>query len=226
MQFYPDDAPVPEILHTADFVIRPLTPAHVELDYAALMGSQEMLRLWSGSSWPSNDFSLADNRKDLAWHWHEHQQRIAFTYTVLNPAEDTCLGCIYIKPITDILADNEEWGTACTEPFGRLKTGSVEAPVLSNAEVAVSDSPTALIRFWAAQPYLSQKLDKALLITLQQWFAAKWAFSDIYWHTRTENQQQIALFQANGLQKHSLVHMPGRGGEHFLFTITSIFCTA
>ena len=202
MQFYPDDTPVPEILRTDDFVIRPLTPAHVELDYAALMCSQEMLRLWSGSPWPSDDFTLADNRQDLVWHWDEHQKRIAFTYTVLNLAEDTCLGCVYIKPITDILADDEGWGTACTEP----------------AEVAVSNQPTALVRFWSAQPYLSQKLDKALLVALQQWFAAEWAFSDVYWHTRTENQQQIALFQANGLQKHSLVQMPGRGDEHFLFT--------
>ena len=203
MRFYPDDAPLPDILRTADFVIRPLTPTHAALDYAALMSSQEMLRLWSGSSWPSDDFTLANNRKDLAWHWREHQKRIAFTYTVLNPAENTCLGCVYIKPVTDILANNVGW------------------------ETAVSNQPTALVRFWAAQPYLPQKLDKTLLTTLQQWFAAEWVFSEIYWHTHIENQQQIALFQASGLQKHTLAQMPDRGGAHLIFTtITSIFCAA
>ncbi|HEX6385142.1 MAG TPA: GNAT family N-acetyltransferase, partial [Anaerolineae bacterium] len=48
-------------------------------------------------SWPSDDFTLADNWQDLAWHQREHKARVAFTYTVLDPSETTCLGCVYIK---------------------------------------------------------------------------------------------------------------------------------
>ena len=96
--FYPEPLPVPAGLDAPEFVLRPLTPAHAALDYAALMASREMLRLWSGSPWPADDFTLADNEADLRWHWDEHQHRIAFTYTVLNPAQDACLGCVYIKP--------------------------------------------------------------------------------------------------------------------------------
>ncbi len=101
--FYPPTNPVPAELHTADFTLTPLTPAHVELDYTAVVSSREMLRQWSGSPWPEDDFSLEDNLRDLEWHDREHRERIAFTYTILNPAQDECLGCVYIRPLSDIL---------------------------------------------------------------------------------------------------------------------------
>lgn len=78
-------------------MLHPLTTRHAELDHAALMDSQEMLRRWSGSHWPADDFTVADNRQDLAWHQQEHEAGIAFTYTMLDPAQSECLGCVYIK---------------------------------------------------------------------------------------------------------------------------------
>lgn len=192
MTFYPENEQVPEYLQTEEFVILPLTPTHVELDYAALMSNKEMLRLWSGSPWPSNDFTLAQNLADLEWHWSEHQERIAFTFTVLNHTEDRCLGCIYIKPMAEILAHNETW-QALAEP--------VEAP-----------AHNALIRFWTIN-----NLDSTLFPILQQWFTTDWAFSKIYWHTPGNNQPQITLFQNNGLTSLGHIQMPGRGGSHHLF---------
>lgn len=100
VRFYPPGAPVPERLATGEFLLRPLTVDQVALDYAAVMESAAMLRRWSGSSWPSDDFSLDDNRADLAGHWAEHLAQEAFTYTVLDPAQTVCLGCVYIKPNT------------------------------------------------------------------------------------------------------------------------------
>lgn len=97
-KFYPPVAAVPDSLDGDGFALRPLTVDHVALDYAALMASRPMLRLWSGSSWPADDFSLADNEKDLAHHQREHEQRLAFTYTVLDPSGSACLGCVYIIP--------------------------------------------------------------------------------------------------------------------------------
>lgn len=194
MAFYPENAPVPEKLQTEAFLIRPLTPAHVELDYAALMSNKEMLRLWSGSSWPADDFTLAENLSDLEWHWSEHQERIAFTFTVLNITEDSCLGCVYIKPFTEILIDNPEWNTA-------VSTSATNA------------SPhSALVRFWTIN-----NLDKTLLPFLQQWFSTKWAFPEIYWHTPTNNSHQINAFQAVGLQTVGAIQLPNRGGQHILF---------
>ncbi|MBV7338015.1 hypothetical protein KFU94_59270 [Chloroflexi bacterium TSY] len=67
MRFYSPEASVPEFLQTPEFTLRPLTPAHVKLDHAALMASKTMLRLWSGhpnGGWPEDDFSVTDNLAD------------------------------------------------------------------------------------------------------------------------------------------------------------------
>lgn len=99
-RFYPAAAPVPVRIAGDGFILRPLTVAHVALDYAAVMDSVLMLRRWSSSPWPADDFTLDDNRADLEGHQQEHEQRVAFTYTVLDPAEASCLGCVYIMPNT------------------------------------------------------------------------------------------------------------------------------
>jgi hypothetical protein len=103
MSFYPDPSPIPGILLTTDFVVEPLTPEHTRRDYRALVESRYALRLWSGSDWPADDFSLTDNRADLARHADEHERRVAFTYTVLSPDRQRCLGCLYIKPLSEAL---------------------------------------------------------------------------------------------------------------------------
>jgi hypothetical protein len=65
MQFYPQNAAVPKELRTEEFHIRPLRVNDVEIDYAAVMDSKSMLRIMSQSTWPSDDFTLEMNRKDL-----------------------------------------------------------------------------------------------------------------------------------------------------------------
>ncbi|MFX0169775.1 MAG: GNAT family N-acetyltransferase [Candidatus Hodarchaeota archaeon] len=101
MQFYPEDAAVPNELRTEEFHIRPLRVSDAEIDYAAVMDSKSMLRMMSQSTWPSDDFTLEMNRKDLERHEREHDERIAFTYTVLDPTERICLGCAYIHHLKE-----------------------------------------------------------------------------------------------------------------------------
>lgn len=101
MQFYPEDATVPEGLITKDFHLRPLRVSDAEIDYAAVMDSKSMLRLMSQSGWPEDDFTLEKNRKDLREHEKEHDEGTAFTYTVLDPTESTCLGCVYIEHLKE-----------------------------------------------------------------------------------------------------------------------------
>ena len=99
MRFYPDDAPVPASLVTPEFMLKPLDASHVELDFDALMSSRPRLNLWSGNLWPRDDFTLAENLEDLEGHDVEQRAREAFTYTVLDPARQQCLGCVYINPL-------------------------------------------------------------------------------------------------------------------------------
>ena len=95
MQFYPENTIVPKGLPTEEFHLRPLRVSDAEIDYAAVMKSKSMLRLMSQSGQPQDGFTLEMNRKDLQEHEQEHDEGIAFTYTVLSPTERTCLGCVY-----------------------------------------------------------------------------------------------------------------------------------
>src|SRR4029453_16543783 len=78
--------------------LRPLRANDVERDYEAVMSSPLMLRTWSLSGWPSDDFSLAENLEDLRRHEAEHQRREAFTFTILEPNGLRCVGFVYIAP--------------------------------------------------------------------------------------------------------------------------------
>ncbi|MCA9949083.1 MAG: hypothetical protein KDE48_05520 [Anaerolineales bacterium] len=191
MSFYPEPSPVPELLKTAVFTLRPLTPAHVQLDYAALMSNIELLRLWGGHNWPTADFTLADNLQDLAWHDREHRKRIAFTYSVLSAAEDQCLGCVYINPLTKVLPGNE--------------TVLADVP-----------SQTPIVRFWVIQSQIDNKLDSQLLESLIAWFKMEWDFSLVLYHTRKANEQQIHLL-GDRLRHLYTLQLPNRGGTNFCY---------
>ncbi len=197
MPFYPPDQVVPDALETSEFVLLPLRPEHVELDYEAVMASQEMLRIWSGSTWPKEDFTLAENLADLQWHHQEHQDREAFTYTVLDPKGVSCLGCVYIRSLTDLLAAN---------PKILADIGQDEA----------------IARFWVRTSQLTGGLDRRLLQTLLDWIARSWGFSRLFFHTRQANLQQITLFEESGLTKQMELQYAQRGGVHYFYKAGSI----
>ena len=185
MPFYPEPLPVPSTWQTAELRIRPLRRRDVDLDYDAVMASQTMLRLWSGSDWPRTDFTREENLADLTRHEDEHEQRLAFTYTVLTPEEDECLGCIYINPLANLVAANP----------GQL--------------TAVADTD-ATVRFWVKQPRLADRLDDRLLQVLLNWFSQAWAFRRLLWHTHEQYTRQQALFTAAGLVHQFTLTVPSR----------------
>lgn len=95
------------------FVLQPLSEHHLELDYQALMSCRDRLRRelqWG--EWPSDDFTLEENRLDLRRHQSEFEKGTAFAYSVLQPDCQRCLGCIYIEASdTDADAQLAFWVT-------------------------------------------------------------------------------------------------------------------
>jgi hypothetical protein len=174
--------------------LKPLTTAHVELDYAALMVSKDMLRRWSGTQWPEDDFTLADNRKDLERHQREHQERVAFTFTVMNPAETECLGCVYINPLENVI---------------RRANATAELPAVKDYE--------ATIAFWAKQPRLADELDQRLFDALRAWLQRDWAFSHVYFMTNNRDLRQVDLFTRGGLQLYCTLERSGRDGKQAIY---------
>ncbi len=98
--FVPPGFVVPLALATERFRLEPLGPQHNEADYEAWSSSVEHIHMtpgWETSSWP-DDRSLADNLRDLQRHADDFQNRAGFTYTVLDPATNDVIGCVYIYP--------------------------------------------------------------------------------------------------------------------------------
>lgn len=190
--YYAPERPVPNGIETPRLLLEPLKPEHVELDYAAVMESRKQLRLWSGSLWPADDFTLEENLQDVQWHWREHQDRVAFTYTVLDPVRSVCLGCVYARPLVELLPANP----------GEL------------ANIAADET---LVRFWVRSSRLDGDLERHLLDTLLNWLDDAWSFSRVFFQTAKLNTRQSALFENYALRRAMSLQMPRRGGTHLFY---------
>ena len=170
--FYPTGVAAPQEKRTGCLYLRPLRATDVELDYEAVMSSAEMLRRWSQSDWPADDFTLAQNLADLQRHEREHIERKAFTFTVLNPQGTQCLGCVYIVPVRP------------------------EEIPLCKDDVCAADAG-----FWVRESELARALDRHLLATLRDWFQAEWAFDRVLFTVSQQETRQATLLEAAGLEQ-------------------------
>jgi hypothetical protein len=93
----------------AGYHLRPIRAADTDLDYPAVMGSQQ--RLWSiygqGWQWPSASMTYQQDLDDLARHESETAAHLSFNYALFDDAESVLLGCVYIDPAEKQAADAE-----------------------------------------------------------------------------------------------------------------------
>jgi hypothetical protein len=100
-EFVPDDFAPPDGLSTPQFRLEPLGPEHNELDHKAWASSMEHIHAtpgWQNSRWP-HEMTADENLDDLRRHRRDFESRTGFTYTVLEPATDDVIGCVYIYPL-------------------------------------------------------------------------------------------------------------------------------
>jgi len=105
--FVPSDFEAPKGLRTPLFELEPLGPQHNERDYDAWTSSVDHIHSspgFEGSRWP-HEMTLEENLGDLERHARDFEQRTGFTYTVLAPAADDVIGCVYIYPDREGIAD-------------------------------------------------------------------------------------------------------------------------
>jgi hypothetical protein len=169
------------------FTIRPITVADVELDYAAVMESREFLRTWEQSTWPEDDFTVADNLKDLQGLEQRHNDGISFGYTIMNPDESECLGCVYIFP-TDA-----RW-------FADGEVASVSGASWSDYEV--------ITLFWIRKSRLAERLDRTVLDALLPWLERDWTFGPHLIVTNEQFEQQVAMLEGTDLELQFKVKLP------------------
>ncbi|MEY4339142.1 MAG: hypothetical protein RLZ14_992 [Actinomycetota bacterium] len=112
--FVPASFDVPRHLRGNGFVLEPLGPEHNDSDHAAWGGSIDHIRAtpgftaaeWGGDTWPF-PMPAEQNLGDLQMHAGEFERREAFAYTVLDGdgAGSEVIGCVYVDPDTEGLAD-------------------------------------------------------------------------------------------------------------------------
>lgn len=89
--------------------LRPIRATDVDLDMAAVTGSQE--RLWSiygeAWGWPPAHLTAEMDREDLAHHEAEMERRESFNYALFDAGETELLGCVYVEPAVKTGADAE-----------------------------------------------------------------------------------------------------------------------
>lgn len=196
MVFGNEEFTVPDGLESGQFLIRPLRTTDVKLDYDAVMETREFLRKWEQSTWPEDDFTLEDNFKDLDRHEKEHINRESFTFTVMNPDETECLGCIYIFPLTARWLSEAE-----TTSVGETKWEDYEAVVL----------------FWIRQSRLAEGMEQMLLETLRPWFEQAWSFNGLLYMTNALLDQQIALFEQAGMAPQVEAKLPKDDAKYLAY---------
>lgn len=99
----------PTRLETSDLLLEPLNPEHNERDHAAWASSIEHIHATPGfgereGGWPQ-PMTLEENLADLEMHARHFAAGEGFTYTVLDPATQDVVGCVYVYPDGDGGAD-------------------------------------------------------------------------------------------------------------------------
>jgi hypothetical protein len=179
MSILESDEPVPVGLRTDEFVLRPIVADDAEHDYAALMETRELLRLWEQSTWPTEDFTVDDNRQDLVGLEQRHDEHRAFTYTVVNPDDTEALGCVYVFPTS--------------------------ATFLTKATVtALGDDQwvdvDAVVYFWARLSRMKTGMDERLLTALRGWFRDEWKTRRTVFVTNEQFTEQVDVLRGTDLE--------------------------
>lgn len=175
-------------LRTDEFLLRPIVAADAESDYAAVMESREYLRIWEGSAWPEDDFTVEANRDDMVKMEQRHLENYAYGYTMQTPDESSCLGCVYVMP-----ADAKGYKDVVAHEVGAMAWADCRATVA----------------FWVRQSRLADGLDGRLLDELMRWFAEDWEIDGVVFTTVANLDQQVALIEATGMQQQFVLDLGG-----------------
>lgn len=126
-EFVPVGFDPPTSLVADEFRLEPLGPQHNEADLAAWTSSIEHIRSTPGypdGKWPPLDgMTLERNLADLRRHADHFAQRVGFTFTVLDPADNDVIGCVYLYP-----SPSDEWDVT-VQSWVRADKAALDEPL-------------------------------------------------------------------------------------------------
>ncbi|MCA9728991.1 MAG: N-acetyltransferase [Candidatus Eisenbacteria bacterium] len=190
---------VPDELSTGEFVLRPIRESDAELDHEAVMSSKEFLRDWEQTGWPKEDFTVEANREDLVRLRRRHENGESFTYTVLNPQGDSCLGCVYVVPTS-------------AELFAKAEVRPTGDSRWSEFEIAVY--------FWVRESRTTDGLDARLLDAMDPWFRRQWNVRYLLL-TNERVSHQVDLLESTGCTLRFELAYSSKPGKELAYSMHS-----
>ncbi|WP_030243358.1 GNAT family N-acetyltransferase [Streptomyces sp. NRRL S-350] len=142
----PADFAVPRELLAPEFRLEPLGEQHNASDHAAWSSSIEHIRAtpgFVGRTWPpAEGMPPEQNLADLRRHAADFAARTGFTYTVLEPAGDEVIGCVYIHP------DREDPSAVSVSSWVRADRAHLDAPLYRAVSAwLAADWPLGPVRY-------------------------------------------------------------------------------
>jgi RimJ/RimL family protein N-acetyltransferase len=163
------------------FIVRPLMPSDVALDYEAVMSSREFLYHWEQDPpYPPESFSVEDNLNDLQQMHNEHRNKTRYVYTVMNADETQVLGCIYFAPNDDRM----------------YRTADVTS--LDGTDLSCID---ATVAFWVRVSTWESGFERTLLAAVLGWLRDGWSLNRPVIMTNEALDHQIATIESLGLTR-------------------------
>ena len=161
------------------FIVRPLVPSDVALDYDAVMSSREFLFHWEQDPpYPPEDFSVQDNLEDLEKMDSAHRDGSRYTYIVMNADETEALGCIYLLP-----NDDRFYATAEVTSHDGTDLSSVDA----------------LVSFWVRPSTWKDGFERLVLDAVLGWLRHEWSLKRPVIVTNEYLDHQMATIESLGL---------------------------
>ncbi|MEZ5066248.1 MAG: N-acetyltransferase [bacterium] len=188
---------VPDGLSTEEFVLRPIRESDAELDYEAVMSSKEFLRDWEQTGWPKDDFTVEANREDLVRLERRHANGESFTYTVVHPTGDVCLGCVYVFPTN-------------AELFAKARVDPTTPSQWSSFDTAVY--------FWVRESRMKDGLDARLLQALDPWFRDHWNIERYLLLTNERVAPQVHRLESTGHTLRFELAYSGKPGKELAYS--------
>jgi RimJ/RimL family protein N-acetyltransferase len=163
------------------FILRPLTPADVALDYDAVMASREFLFHWEQNPpYPSEEFTVEENLKDLEKMYSAHRDGSRYTYTIMNVDETMALGCVYLIPNDDRM-------------YLTAEVTSLDGTDLSTVDATVS--------FWVRPSTWGDGFERVALGAVLDWLHHEWPLNLPVIITNEHLIHQIATIEGLGLTR-------------------------
>lgn len=102
--FIPANFEPPTLVQAEGFILKPLGPELVLVDYEAYMSSIKHLQttFTRSTGWPHEGLDMDDAMVDMQNEERRFNNRESFAYAVLTKDEKTELGCVYVYPSSKV----------------------------------------------------------------------------------------------------------------------------